>query len=68
MKFLSVTEVSEIEQVTRTTVINWIRRGLIPAQRMGYVYIIPENYTDTFERPKQGNPTWGQPKKEQAAA
>lgn len=48
MQYLTTNEVAEKAGVGRVTVGNWIRRGLLPADRVGWQYLIQPKDFDAF--------------------
>ena len=53
---INAKEAAELLGVSDQTVINWIRDGRIPAQKVGRVWVISEDSLESVERPKVGRP------------
>lgn len=58
-KFFACEEVAERYAVKITTVWEWIRRGILPAVRIGKLYRIREKDLAAFERSRQTIPVEG---------
>lgn len=60
MNSWTVVDVARHFQCTRTTVIRWIQKGQLPAEKspVDDKWLIQENDVLAFERPEAGNPDW----------
>lgn len=56
----TVVDVAQHFQCTRTTVIRWIQKGQLPAEKspVDDKWLIQKKDIDEFERPEAGNPDW----------
>lgn len=53
---LTTSQVAELLNVKRVTVLKWIEHGLLPAHKHGRDWMIDPAAVQAFQRPKNGRP------------
>ncbi len=54
--YVTVAQAAKTLGVDRRTILRYIRKGYLRAERVGRLYVIEKSHLTTFVKPKPGNP------------
>lgn len=54
MEKITVAEAAEMKGCSKTTILQLIRKNVLPAERVGPIFVIPKYAVEAYELPGQG--------------